>query len=306
MTISTPLNLWQKASDRTTAALQTGALESIPTHYELVEQDGITFLVRIVDNIRRKVEAKRDDAKKGPDFNPFLPYEEELYVSDLAPHHVCILNKFNVVDHHLLVITRHFEAQDTLLTIADFTALSQVLSEIDGLAFYNGGWLAGASQKHKHLQVIPLPMVGSIGDRPELRLPIGPVLAAALDRVPLDATTTAPALPFQHAITAVGAAPLSDPTAIAQPYFQAYQRLLQACDLPIGDGHTALPLTAAYNLLATRQWMFLIPRQQGVAAQNIGVNALGFAGALLVKDEAQLAQLKAIGPMQILTQVAFS
>jgi hypothetical protein len=46
-------------------------------------------------------------AKPGPHLltriNPFLPYETDLHVQSLPPHHELLLNKFYVVDHHLLV-----------------------------------------------------------------------------------------------------------------------------------------------------------------------------------------------------------
>ena len=45
--------------------------------------------------------------------NPFLPYEEDLYVRHLEPNHVLLLNKFNVVENHLLVVTREFESRQT-------------------------------------------------------------------------------------------------------------------------------------------------------------------------------------------------
>ncbi len=59
----------------------------------------------------------------------------------------------------------------------------------------------------------------------------------------------------------------------------------------------------AYNLLATRDWMFFVPRQKG-SFQSISVNALGFAGAFLVKDDEELARLRAVGPMKVLREVA--
>jgi sulfate adenylyltransferase (ADP) / ATP adenylyltransferase len=287
------LNIWQKTLDVTRSALASGALQSIPTHYEWVEQGGVKFLVRVVDNIRRKVEAKKAETQKDPNFNPFLPYEAELFVSDLAPNHVCILNKFNVVEHHLLIITRHFESQETMLTLQDFQALAQVMLEIDGLAFYNGGRLAGASQPHKHLQVVPLPFV------PELRLPIEPIIQAAL---PKTGPGRVPELPFEHGVIALGIAGQDAETA-GEIYFDRYQQLLKFVEFSAADSLQPLPASGSYNLLATRDWMFLVPRLLE-SSDRIGVNSLGFAGALLVKDELQLEKLKGIGPMNFLRRVA--
>jgi sulfate adenylyltransferase (ADP) / ATP adenylyltransferase len=291
-------NLWQMTRDRTRSALACGSLQSIPTHYEWLESGGVKFLVRVVDNIQRRVEARREQTKKGPDFNPFLPYEPELFVCDLGPNHVCLLNKFNVVEHHLLIITRHFESQETLLTRSDFAALWTVLREIDGLAFYNGGALAGASQPHKHLQVIPLPLVPD-DPLPHARLPIEPLIKAAL----WQGRNGVPGLPFRHAIAPLQLVPEADPGWVVQQLQTAYHDLLKTCGLTIGDGITATPASGAYNLLATRDWLFLVPRSQD-GYGKIGVNSLGFAGALLVKNAAQLNGLKQIQLLDLLRQVA--
>ena len=52
--------------------------------------------------VREARERARQQQGKTAPANPFLPYEEDLYVCDLSPTHVCLLNKFNVVDHHFL------------------------------------------------------------------------------------------------------------------------------------------------------------------------------------------------------------
>jgi sulfate adenylyltransferase (ADP) / ATP adenylyltransferase len=204
------------------------------------------------------------------------------------------LNKFNVVEHHLLMITRQFESQETLLTQSDLAALWTVLAQIDGLAFFNGGALAGASQPHKHLQLIPLPLVPD-DPQPHARLPIEPPIQAAL----AEGLAQVPSFPFVHAIVPLDLLNVADPTAALQT---AYHTALQACGLAIGDGITATLASGSYNLLATRDWMFLVPRSQD-GWDKIGVNSLGFAGALLVKNAAQLEYLKAQQPMTILTQV---
>ena len=59
--------------------------------------------------------------------NPFLPYEEDLFVADLSDAHLLLLNKYNVVAHHLLVVTRRFEPQSDLLNSADLDAAWKVL-----------------------------------------------------------------------------------------------------------------------------------------------------------------------------------
>ena len=54
-----------------------------------------------------------------------------------------------------------------------------------------------------------------------------------------------------------------------------------------------------YNLLFTREWMLLVPRSEEFFG-SISINALGFAGALLVQDEKQMQILKENGGMAVL------
>ena len=59
--------------------------------------------------------------------NPFLPYNEDLWVDHLSDTHTLLLNKFNVVAHHLLVVTRSYESQLDRLNASDLQATCQVL-----------------------------------------------------------------------------------------------------------------------------------------------------------------------------------
>ena len=54
--------------------------------------------------------------------NPFLPYEQQLWVRNLSESHTLLLNKFNVVAHHLICVTRTFKPQTDPLDAADLGA----------------------------------------------------------------------------------------------------------------------------------------------------------------------------------------
>lgn len=280
--------LWMRAIAQTKYALECGSLETISTDYQFIEQDGIHFFVRILSNLSRKDEAK----KKHQDFNPFLPYEKDLFVADLSDTHVCILNKYNVVPHHLLIITRDFEEQESWLTIEDFEALWTTLAEVDGLAFYNGGKTAGASQRHKHLQLAPFPLVPN-----SVSIPIEP---AILSSVCQNSIERLPTFPFLHGFVKLDPACLNSPSEAARITLDCYKALFGSVGLAFeGDRQTG-----AYNLLITREWMLLVPRSQE-SFESIAINSLGFAGALLVRDRQQLELLRQQSPMKILTNVAF-
>ena len=61
--------------------------------------------------------------------------------------------------------------------------------------------------------------------------------------------------------------------------------------------------TAPYNLLFTREWMLLVPRSKEFFG-SFSINALGFAGALLVQNEQQMQMLKEYGGMAALIHTA--
>ncbi len=283
-----PGMLWSKIRLKTQQALACGALEPIATLYEWVEHENVRFLVRVLANIQRKETAVLQRSKN---YNPFLPYDPNLFVADLSPTHLVLLNKFNVMDHHILIVTREFASQDSLLTLADFQALALGLAEIDGLGFYNGGQIAGASQRHKHLQIVPLPFVPDGSP-----LPLEPLMLETMGH-------SNPKLPYRHAIAHLSPLDFTQPLAFAETLFQQYQQLLGSLNLLINADSTE-PL-GAYNLLVTRQWMCVVPRSQE-SISGIPVNSLGFTGALLVKNQAQLAQLKALGPLTVLTEVGYA
>ncbi|MBE9051404.1 phosphorylase [Nostocales cyanobacterium LEGE 11386] len=291
-----PGTLWTSIKERTEHALQCGALLSIPTEFEFVEQHHVRFLVRILSNLARKDAAQKQQQKKthtsGKEFNPFLPYEEDLFVADISDTHVCLLNKYNVVDYHLLIVTRAFEEQETLLTLEDFAAMWACLAEFEGLAFYNGGKIAGASQRHKHLQIVPLPLT-STGPQ----IPIELLLKSAEFQ---DSIATIPGLPFVHAFATLNPSWAKSPLTAAEVTLELYYTLLRSVGLAAVAGNKQ---SGAYNLLVTREWMLIVPRSQE-HFDSISVNSLGFAGALLVRNEQEMQLLKAHGPMNILRDVA--
>lgn len=277
--------LAEQAAACSRRARASGALAPIDTDAVLVEDGGLPFVLRTITSPRRKIAVAADG---GDPFAP--PYEPDLFVAELSATHVVLLNKFPVLDRHLLLVTRAYRDQEAPLTESDCEALLRGLAEIDGLAFYNSGRIAGASQPHKHLQLAPLPPADA-----------GPPLpfADALARARFDGEFgRVAAWPFPHAVTRLEPAWLKDPAGGAGALADRYRRLLAALDLNVDS-------PAPYNLLATRDRLWLVPRSKERAA-GISVNALGFAGALLAPDlEARDALLRK-GPMRVLVEVVGS
>ena len=97
-------------------------------------------------------------------------------------------------------------------------------------------------------------------------------------------------LPFVHAAERV------DPFDGAALH-DTYRRLLRTLELEGLEG--AVGASSSYNLLVTREWMVLVPRERH-EVEGVPVNALGFGGALLVRNRQQLAELRRRGPFDLL------
>jgi sulfate adenylyltransferase (ADP) / ATP adenylyltransferase len=262
----------------TRRALASKALQPIETETTVQDDGGARFVLRAASSLARK-ESERDAGGAGHD--PLGDYEPDLFVADVSPTHYALLNKFSVIDGHVLLVRRRFEPQEQLLAVEDFDALSRCLDEVDGLGFYNGGTGAGASQPRKHLQLVPLPLAPEIG----AEVPTEPLLAAGSS------------LPFRHAFRRIGR------QRSAAALHATYRELLDACGISAVAAAEGELHSAPYNLLVRRGWMVVVPRSRE-RFESISVNALGFAGSLFVRTREELERVRRLGPMQVLRAVA--
>ena len=260
--------------DRAEAALASGAMHSFECALEYVQDAGIEFVLRIAT----KFPAGETAAGRGKDApklkaNPFADPDPELLVAELTPTHRALLNKFSVLREHLLIVTREFVDQRTPLDEADFEALAHTMQDAEVLAFYNGGQEAGASQPHKHIQVVTLPL------SPRHSVPMDSLLAAKT-----------PSLPFRHGFARLAAGQALDPAAMVKTYRELLAQARVASPQP-------------YNLLITHEWMLAVPRARD-RFEGISVNSLAFAGSFFVRDAPQAHTIKAAPPMAVLRSVA--
>jgi len=298
------LDLLDLMQQRATAALKSGALKSIETIERVIEDGGVRFIVRSVSSLR----IKESHSTAGPSQNsspqqqrnPFLPYDPGLFVTNVGDTHVCLLNKFNVIPHHVLIVTRRYESQEALLTRGDFQALWHCQASIKGLCFYNGGTAAGASQRHKHLQIVPLPLSASGPGLPVEAL----INSSDMHSARSHKVSTELGFPFRHAFVRLDHSNTGRHSESASPLYDLYRSLLSASGIAIiasDDGN--LRTSEAYNLLVTQRWMLVVPRERE-CDHGISVNALGYAGSLFVGDDRDLHTIETVGPMRILQNVA--
>ena len=273
---------------------------------------------------------QRSPSPPPPVFNPFLPYDERLWVAHLPPSHELLLNKFPVSMNHALVVTREFEEQEDALSARDLGATWAVLDAMPGaggMAFFNRGSESGASQRHKHLQVVPLPLHGD-GNLESG----GGGGGGASDWAPFEGVALA-------ATAAAGAAPLSvvplggksngndgddgDEDGNGLPFRAFAARMpprggpsaeaLERCvaelvEAACGGGATKGDdenESFSFNLLLTRRVAVVVPRRSGRSGSSCSPNAVAFAGSMLARSEEELAFVREKGPMAILAECGF-
>lgn len=354
--------IWPLITAATQRALDSKALCPIDTAVvpERLSDGGWSFVLRVASNLRskdadgREQKRREDDAASSaassperagagaaagssrqrspspppPVFNPFLPYDKRLWVAHLPPSHELLLNKFPVSMNHALVVTRDFEEQEDALNARDLAATWAVLDAMPGaggMAFFNRGRESGASQRHKHLQVVPLPLHGDGGNADTGG---GTGGGGASDWAPFEGVALA-------ATAAAGAAPLSvvplggkgndgedgnglpfrafaarmpprgGPTAEALEWCVA-ELVEAACGrAKSDDDENEEPFS--FNLLLTRRVAVVVPRRSGRSggSASCSPNAVAFAGSMLARSEEELAFVREKGPMAILADCGF-
>ncbi len=252
-------NLWVVAEERAKAALADGAIEPFESRAVTVDDGGVQVVVHVLSRTRAKPASGDGDSLGRED--------PRLELGDLEPGYRVVLNRYPVVQPHLLLVSRDFVPQEAPLGPGDFAAIGACLDAMDGVVFYNAGREAGASQARRHLQLVRAPLSG------------------AETRTPIDAALRRNALPFPHAW-----GPRHRSAAAAHA---AYRALL---------ARVGVEPEQPYNLVVTRDWMLIVPRTRA-CFEDVSVNALGFAGAMLVASDAQLSLVRAIGPMRVLRHV---
>ncbi len=279
------MELKKLASKISSKAKKNGALQTLETKCEIFNDPNcdIPFIIRKMSDNSNKFFSKSVTNCCNKD--PFLFPEQELIVKELGPTHLLILNKYNVVKNHLLIITKEFIDQELPITKNDFLALKMVMKEIDGLAFYNSGKIAGASQSHRHLQLAPTPLAEK--GQP---IPINDILIRECPQNLGQLKT----LPYRNLACLV---PDLKTNNWEEKILKIYSESLKLLNLV--SEKRLLP----YNLLITKDWFLMVPRVNE-CYQSISINGLGIAGTFLVKNQDEYDLLITTGPSKILAHIS--
>ncbi|KAL8420440.1 hypothetical protein RB594_003285 [Gaeumannomyces avenae] len=327
--ITAPANLPELVKNTFNKAKSNGDVNFYPTQATVLHVNSIPFQLRFSPALASKPKPPKPAPSNAPDtkqplpFNPFADPSPTLVVARLdPPSHVLVLNKFAVVPEHFILATASFEPQAHLLSAADLAAARACVdayhdhdasSSADAggslFVFFNSGPHSGASQPHRHLQLLPV-------DRMRDGLPPGSgwrVLADALladdengdgaQGGDGDSLLLLPFRCFAERLDGAGGDGSSG-EALRAAYLRLYRR---ACEEVLGttaeeeeEGEARI----SYNLAMTRDVMALCPRRaEGgpVVAGDGGEEEVGrlalngtvLAGTALVKSQAEWDALRA-------------
>ncbi|EMD37578.1 hypothetical protein CERSUDRAFT_114219 [Gelatoporia subvermispora B] len=316
---TTPAEIIANLPARFDAARDSGDLLFFPSSIHKLSEDSIDFEVRLCPALQKKprlptphFDEGEDEldkqAKKADPFTP--PYIPALHLGNLKDEeegieYAVLFNKFSVVPHHILLVTKDFQSQTAPLLPPDLLQTYLLLEAARKagrkfFAFYNCGDLSGASQPHKHLQLIPIEDDGPPIER----------LARAANLEVTERPFALKALPYANHVHRLPSNLMYLPSAERERILS--QAFLSLLDLAISTMRHDPQYPAgspSYNVILTLEHIHVIPRRREMyvlqeTGEDLSVNALGFAGLLLVKSERELEAVQKESVKNILKGVS--
>jgi sulfate adenylyltransferase (ADP) / ATP adenylyltransferase len=226
--------------------------------------------------------------------------------SDRNATHNLVLNKYPVISQHSILSTVDFKKQSDLLDGQDLDVTYACLRawEVGStdatqprrlFAFFNSGEHSGASQPHRHLQLLP------VEDMMDSRLSETgwqPLIDFLTDPSPRHQSILQdPSLTFDHFAMRIPANPGAG--VLHQIYEQLYERASESVrswnsklspDLAV-EGNDSGLANISYNLAMTTHAMAICPRRSEMATLpidggygSVSINGTILAGTLMVKE----------------------
>ena len=266
---------WEKALQKTKISIKSKSLFPLNTT-DITKKlyKGNDFVIRELDITKFK-----KSTLIGPKINPFRPWDNILEIDSIGKYHQLILNKYPVQLGHILLITNEWKEQNGWIDNKDWEAIKEVNEDTTGLWFFNSGPLAGASQPHRHIQLLRR-------DPSELTCPREKWI---LD---FDNVNYKNQRFYKNIILKKFSKTLNK-----ENIHEIYKDL--SYKLGLGGPEIDKKPRYPYNLIFTSHWMALIKRKTD-NLYGISVNALGFAGYILVTEKSNIDYLRKFGPEKLL------
>ncbi|KAI0455333.1 HIT-like domain-containing protein [Xylaria acuta] len=290
-----PPNLPALVKEAFVKAQANGDLIYYPTQVAILTVGSLAFQLRYSPSLAQKPKLPKPVEPNARPFNPFENPSPALLVAQLPPSHRLVLNKFAIVPEHFILATRDFKPQTHLLETGDVDAAYACMEAYRSageelFVFFNSGDHSGASQPHRHLQLLPVGrMKDGLGNTEH-----GGEWGVLADKV----CGREKAVPF-----AVFTSPISaDMNANERhlTYLSLYKRAARAAMVnvePVEEGEAQI----SYNFAMTSTCMALCPRtadgapikdDNGNVIGNVALNGTVLAGTALVKSKLEWDALK--------------
>ncbi|EHK15330.1 uncharacterized protein TRIVIDRAFT_174968 [Trichoderma virens Gv29-8] len=316
--LKAPSNLHELVKTAFSKALSTSELHYFPTQVTILHINSIPFQLRFSPALANKPKGPPPDpSQPRKPFDPFANPPASLFITDLGPSHFLVLNKFAVVPEHFILATKEYKLQTHVLEESDLQATLACIdayeqakqseasaspssverkSQDDGLfAFFNGGEHSGASQPHRHIQLLPISRMKDGLDAAS-SWDVLAQQAEKLEKTPFVAFSE----PIDKEIS---------PANLHAAYLRLYKKACQAVAQHAGTTSPAsdeIPTTGeariSYNMAMTKDTIVICPRlsegseiKSSETSSPIGSLALNgtlLAGTALVKSEAEWDALK--------------
>ncbi len=218
----------------------------------------------------------------GPKKNPFIPWDTRLEIQSINDNHTLILNKYPVQIGHMLLITNTWKPQNGWLDKDDFDAIQNVDNDTTGLWFFNSCKEAGASQPHRHFQLLPR-------HSNEIICPRYQWFSSLLNNKIKNTSD------ISHCISIK---PRDQNN--FDGLYKSYKAMVN--EMKVGEIDIITKPIKPYNLLITSKWIALITRETD-KSNGFSINGLGFAGYFLATKRSNVDFLVKYGPEKILKDV---
>ena len=266
---------WEKALQKTKISINSKSLFPLQTN-DITNNlyKGDDFIIRELDITKFK-----KNTSIGPKINPFKPWDNILEIDSIGKYHQLILNKYPVQLGHILLITNEWKEQNGWLEIKDWKAIKEVNKDTSGLWFFNCGPLAGASQPHRHIQLLR-------------RSPSE--LSCPREKWILDLNN----VNYKNEKFSKNIILKKFSKSLNEENIHAIYKEL-AYKLGLGEPRKDKKPRHPYNLIFTNKWIILIKRKTDNLF-GISINALGYAGYILVTEKSDINYLRKFGPEKLL------
>ena len=230
----------------------------------------------------------------------------DLLIDSSLTTHTLVLNKYNTFRFHALLITNFFEQQSNGLNTQDIQATIMYIQAINAVGFFNSAEVSGASQPHKHIQLVPLDSLKEVismihnsspssdtfsSSSGSASFPIDILVKAS--HVSIGKITSLKEIPFQNFVASISLTTLT-----IDDLYGLYKSMRDMCK------------GKEYNFIITAEWMIMVPRSKAVITlpkSVIPVNSFGFMGFLLAANTDQSEEILShrAGVLDLLKQVTF-